>query len=205
MSIGSRCRYTFTSPVGRIMAPLPTSTPISRRLPDNSHTRSSIPTDAGSDITVVAPASASVRGRDNAHRHKPRRFGSSDPATLADHTLAHQCSLDPCPLVHADLPFPAIPRKAHAQLLRLLQDGPDTLAPVRSTLQPSARHRALQLSGNSAALEIFARSDHGGKYGVAGVVTASSTAAPEGRGAQRRVIPQPAYPASRPITANRVP
>jgi hypothetical protein len=33
------------------------------------------------------------------------------------------------------------------------------------------RHRALHLSGNSAAAKSFAGSDHGGKYGVAGVLT----------------------------------
>jgi hypothetical protein len=32
-------------------------------------------------------------------------------------------------------------------------------------------HRTLQVSGNSAAVESFAGLDHGGKYGVAGVLT----------------------------------
>src|SRR6202163_2797780 len=55
MSIGARCRYTFTSAIGRIMPLLPTSTQTSRRLPDNSRTRSSNPTDDGSDTPSPQP------------------------------------------------------------------------------------------------------------------------------------------------------
>src|SRR5208337_2652843 len=91
----------------------------------------------------------------------------------ANHALANQGSLDPRPLVHADLPISAILRKAHPQLLRLLQMGQTRSLPFAQRFNLPLGHRALQLSGNSAAVESFAGSDHRGKYGDAGVVTTS--------------------------------
>src|SRR5258707_3649333 len=147
------------------MPPLPTSTPTSRRLPDNSPTRWSNPMDGESGTSSSSPP------RGNAHRHEPHRFGSLGPATPANHALAHQCSLDPGPLVHADLPISAILRKADTQLLCLLQMGQTRSLPLAQAFKVPIRHRALHLSGNSAAVQSFAGSDHGEKYGVAGVVT----------------------------------
>src|SRR5208283_4016276 len=62
-------------------------------------------------------------------------------------------------------------RKAHPQLLRLLQMGQTRSLPFAQRFNLPLGHRALQLSGNSAAVESFAGSDHRGKYGDAGVVT----------------------------------
>src|SRR5258708_11978952 len=112
--------------------------------------------------------------RGNAHRHEPHRFGALGPATPANHALAHQCSLDPGPLGHADLPISAILRKADTQLLCLLQMGQTRSLPLAQAFKVPIRHRALHLSGNSAAVQSFAGSDHGEKYGVAGVVTTRS-------------------------------
>jgi hypothetical protein len=43
--------------------------------------------------------------------------------------------------------------------------------PLAQAFKVPIRHRALHLSGNSAAVESFAGSDHGGKYAVAGILT----------------------------------
>src|SRR5882672_11991603 len=43
--------------------------------------------------------------------------------------------------------------------------------PLVQGLKVPIRHRALHVSGNSAAVESFAASYHGGKYGVTGVLT----------------------------------
>jgi hypothetical protein len=48
------------------------------------------------------------------------------------------------------------------------QTGSLSLAQV---LKVPIRHRALHVRGNSAAVESFAGLDHGGKYGVAEVLT----------------------------------
>jgi hypothetical protein len=73
--------------------------------------------------------------------------------------------------MHADLPISAILRKAHAQLLRLLQMGQTCSLPFAQRFNLPLGHPALQASGNSAAVESFAGSAHTGKYGVAEVVT----------------------------------
>jgi hypothetical protein len=101
------------------------------------------------------------RRRGHPYRHESRRFGSLSPATPTNHTLANQGSLDPSPLVHADLLISAILRKTLAQLLRFLQMGQTRSLALAQGFNVPLGHLTLQLSGNSAALESFAGLDHG--------------------------------------------
>src|SRR6202162_1629262 len=112
------------------------------------------------------------RRRCNPYHRKPSSlaFCSAPPPTNT--ALAHQCPLDPRPLVEAQVLLPTVPRKIDAQPLGLLQMGQTRALPLAQAFKVPIRHRALHVSGNSAAVESFAASDHGGKYGVAGVLTA---------------------------------
>src|SRR5258708_19689155 len=102
--------------------------------------------------------------RGNAHRHEPHRFGSLGPATPANHALAHQCSLDPGPLVHADLPISAILRKAATHLLSLLQMGQTHSLPLAQAFNVPIRHPPLHLPPTTASLQSSSTSPHADTY-----------------------------------------
>jgi hypothetical protein len=65
----------------------------------------------------------------------------------------------------------AVPRKTDAQLLRLAQMRQTRSLPFAQGSKVPLRHRSLHVSGNSAAVESFAGSDHDGKYVFSGVLT----------------------------------
>jgi hypothetical protein len=73
----------------------------------------------------------------------------------------------------------AVPRKTDAQLLRLAQMRQTRSLPFAQGSKVPLRHRSLHVSGNSAAVESFAGSDHDGKYVFSGVLTYEWPAARE--------------------------
>jgi hypothetical protein len=106
--------------------------------------------------------------RRNAHRQKAPAVGSFSPAPPVNHSFTNQRPLDPSPLVETQLLFPAVPRKADAQPLRLLQMSQTCSLPFAQGFKVPIRHRALHVSGNNAAWKASP-----------GQITAESTGLPD--------------------------
>jgi hypothetical protein len=71
-------------------------------------------------------------------------------------------------LVEAQVLLPTVPRKIDAQPLGFLQMGQTRALPLAQAFKVPIRHRALHVSGNSAAVESITGSDYDRKYGVVG-------------------------------------